>query len=106
MLKCPRDSYTLDPVEQDEVEVQLCPKCKGEWLDADELGELVQHHSRVFTEKETEALDALNKEIFTKEILDTDELNCPACDGIRMEHFNYADTSGIILHKCHQCEGI
>lgn len=23
-----------------------------------------------------------------------------------MEHFNYADTSGIILHKCNQCGGI
>ena len=23
-----------------------------------------------------------------------------------MEHFNYGDTSGIILHKCSQCGGI
>jgi Zn-finger nucleic acid-binding protein len=23
-----------------------------------------------------------------------------------MEHFNYADTSGIILHKCNECDGI
>jgi Zn-finger nucleic acid-binding protein len=23
-----------------------------------------------------------------------------------MEHFNYGDTSGIILHKCTECDGI
>jgi Zn-finger nucleic acid-binding protein len=33
-------------------------------------------------------------------------LNCPSCDGAQMEHFNYSDTSGIILHKCPECDGI
>ncbi len=48
----------------------------------------------------------MNKEIFTAENEDHDELNCPVCDGVKMEHFNYGDTSGIILHKCTECEGV
>jgi Zn-finger nucleic acid-binding protein len=51
-------------------------------------------------------MDAVTKEIFTDENRDNDELNCPACNEVRMEHFNYGDTSGIILHKCTECEGI
>ena len=51
-------------------------------------------------------MDAVNKEVFTAEKDDHDELNCPACEGVQMEHFNYGDTSGIILHKCAQCGGI
>lgn len=52
------------------------------------------------------SLAAVNKEIFTSEKDDHDELNCPACGNVQMEHFNYADTSGIILHKCPECGGI
>jgi Zn-finger nucleic acid-binding protein len=33
-------------------------------------------------------------------------LNCPSCPNVRMEHFNYGDTSGIIVHKCPECDGI
>ena len=47
-----------------------------------------------------------SKEIFTAEADDHDELKCPACDNMQMEHFNYGDTSGIILHKCPSCGGI
>ena len=48
----------------------------------------------------------MDKEIFTAEKDDHDELNCPVCDNVQMEHFNYGDTSGIILHKCTECGGI
>jgi Zn-finger nucleic acid-binding protein len=48
----------------------------------------------------------VNKEIFTAEKDDHDELNCPSCENVTMEHFNYGDTSGIILHKCLECGGI
>ena len=66
---------------------------------------LVEHHDEVFTEKEIASLEAVDKEIFTAETDDHDELNCPICKQ-EMEHFNYADTSGIILHKCTKCGGI
>jgi len=93
-------------VEYDGQTVEVCPDCKGEWLAAGELQKIAEHHDEVFTPREIASLDAVNKEILTAEKDDHDELICPACDNVPMEHFNYADTSGIILHKCTECDGI
>lgn len=105
-MKCPRCHSVLQAVEYDGQKIEACPNCQGEWLSAGELQKIVEHHDEVFTPEEIASLDALNKEIFTSEKDDHDELNCPACETVRMEHFNYADTSGIILHKCAECNGV
>jgi Zn-finger nucleic acid-binding protein len=105
-MKCPRCNSTLNPVEYDGQVVEVCPDCKGEWLHAGELQKIVEHHNEVFTPEEIASIKAVNKEIFTAEMDDHDELNCPLCGDVRMEHFNYGDTSGIILHKCTECGGI
>jgi len=105
-MRCPRCGSDLRPVEYDGQTVHVCSKCKGEWLPAGELQQIVEHHDEVFTPEEIQSLDAVNKEIFTAEKDDHDELNCPSCDDVVMEHFNYGDTSGIILHKCTECGGI
>jgi Zn-finger nucleic acid-binding protein len=96
----------LKTVTYDAVDVEVCSSCQGEWLHAGELEKIVEHHDEVFTPEEIQSLDAVNQEIFTNENLDHDELNCPSCANVRMEHFNYGDTSGIILHKCPECGGI
>lgn len=105
-MKCPRCGSTLNPTEFDSQKVEVCPDCQGEWLHAGELQKLVEQHDEVFTPEEIASLAGVDKEIFTAEKDDHDELNCPVCDGVRMEHFNYGDTSGIILHKCTECGGI
>ena len=105
-MKCPRCNSSLSSVEYDGVQIKICPECKGEWLHAGELQKILQHHDEVFRPEELASLEAVNKQIFTAEKDDHDELNCPHCEGVRMEHFNYGDTSGIILHKCSQCGGI
>ncbi len=105
-MKCPRCSSVLSSVDDDGVQVEVCPGCKGEWLSAGELQQLVEHHDEVFTSQEIASLDALNKDVFTAENCDHEELNCPQCETVPMEHFNYGDTSGIILHKCLECGGI
>ena len=104
-MKCPRCGSGLQSKQYDEQVVQVCSKCQGEWLAAGELEKIVEHHDEVFTPEEIASLPAVDKEIFTAEKDDHDELNCPACN-VQMEHFNYGDTSGIILHKCDQCGGI
>jgi Zn-finger nucleic acid-binding protein len=105
-MKCPRCNAVLGSVQEDGETVEVCPGCKGEWLHAGELQKLVEHHHAVFTPEEIASLDAVNKEIFTAEKDDHDELDCPFCKSVRMEHFNYGDTSGILLHKCPDCQGI
>ena len=105
-MKCPRCNGVLCATELDNVIVEVCIDCKGEWLFAGELRQIVEHHDEVFTPEEIAAQGAVNKQSFTVEKDDQDELNCPACENVRMEHFNYGDTSGIILHKCTECDGI
>jgi Zn-finger nucleic acid-binding protein len=105
-MKCPRCGSVLNTVEYDGVQVEVCSGCKGEWLQAGELEKIVEHHDEVFTREEIASIAAVNQEILTDENLDHDELNCPQCANVRMEHFNYGDTSGIILHKCTDCGGI
>jgi hypothetical protein len=105
-MKCPRCHAVLVDKEYDHVTIEACPACQGEWLFAGELEKIVEHHDEVFTAAEIASLDAVNQEIQTAEKDDHDELNCPACNNVPMEHFNYGDTSGIILHKCPECDGI
>ena len=106
IMKCPRCNSVLAKTEYDGVTIEVCQECEGEWLFAGELEKIVEHHDEVFTPEEIASLDAVNKEIFTAEKDDHDELNCPACENVPMEHFNYGDTSGIILHRCPECDGI
>ncbi|HMC27558.1 MAG TPA: zf-TFIIB domain-containing protein [Verrucomicrobiae bacterium] len=105
-MKCPRCGRPLKSLQSDGVEIKACPGCGGEWLAAGELEAIVEHHDKVFTPEEIASLDAVSREIFTAEKDDHDELNCPHCENMKMEHFNYGDTSGIILHKCPACRGI
>jgi Zn-finger nucleic acid-binding protein len=105
-MKCPRCNSVLQSVEYDGQKVEVCPDCKGEWLFAGELQKIVEHHDEVFTPEEIASMNAVNKEIFTAEKDDHDELNCPARENVQMEHFNYSDTSGVILHKCLKCDGV
>ena len=105
-MKCPRCGSDLQSTEYDGQIVEVCSNCKGEWLKAGELQKIIGHHDEVFTPEEIASLAAVDKQILTAENADRDELNCPVCQNVRMEHFNYGDTSGIILHKCGQCGGI
>jgi Zn-finger nucleic acid-binding protein len=88
------------------VEVLVCSDCRGEWLHAEELQKVVEHHDQVFSAKEIAALEAVNKTVQMVEDSGRDVLNCPHCETIEMERFNYAGTSGIQLHKCLECGGI
>ncbi|HUJ71363.1 MAG TPA: zf-TFIIB domain-containing protein [Verrucomicrobiae bacterium] len=106
MMNCPRCNSILCTIDDSGVQVEVCPDCKGEWLPAGELEKLVEHHERKFTPEEIASLDAVNKEHFTPAECDHDELHCPQCVTVEMTHFNYGDTSGIILDKCPTCGGI
>jgi Zn-finger nucleic acid-binding protein len=105
-MKCPRCGSVLQSIEYDGQVVEVCSSCKGEWLHEGELQKIVEHHDEVFTSGEIASVAAVDKEILTAEKDDHDELNCPVCQNVPMEHFNYGDTSGIILHKCAQCGGV
>ena len=43
-MKCPKDGHDLRTTELHGVEVETCPECHGIWVDADEIGLVLEHH--------------------------------------------------------------
>ena len=40
-LLCPRDGSTMNEIVRDEVLIDVCPQCRGVWLDRGELEKLL-----------------------------------------------------------------
>ena len=105
-MKCPRCRSVLRVVEYDGIQVEVCSDCRGEWLHAEELEKIVEHHDHVFSDRDITALESVSHPVTAFEEQDRDILNCPHCETIEMERFNYADASDLQLHKCPECGGI
>ncbi|MBS1958962.1 MAG: zf-TFIIB domain-containing protein [Bdellovibrionales bacterium] len=97
-MNCVRCQTTLKTQKYEGVEIDVCPKCKGAWLDQGELGRIIDIHEEEFSP------DLINRAIertFTGIPKDEDasvEL-CPKC-AKRMDVVNYAYNSGIIIDRC------
>ena len=105
-MRCPRCRSMLRVVEYDGVQIEVCSDCRGEWLHAEELEKIIEHHDHVFSTRDIAALESVNRPVLPVENQDHDILNCPHCETIEMERFNYADASDLQLHKCPECGGI
>ncbi len=104
-MKCPKCETTLSAIVYEGVDIETCPGCEGEWLDGGELKRIVRTVEETFSGEEIEKLDALNRNIFT--ITDSTPLiECPRCQGVRLNRFNYAASTGVVLDKCPECKGL
>ena len=103
---CPRCAAALSTVLYEGIEIETCKRCGGNWLDADELGQIVRTVEKTFTAEEISTLRALRKNVFHIEEGGRSRLSCPKCVGVKLNPFNYASTSGITLDKCPECRGI
>lgn len=104
--KCPRCTADLRTTSYAGVEIETCPVCEGEWLDAGELREIVYAAEKHLTAEEIDRIAWLNKRVFNIKQLTQERLPCPKCPGQKLRPFNYACGSGIILDKCPACGGI
>lgn len=96
----------LHTIEYEGMEIETCPGCEGEWLDAGELGHIVRTIERAFTAEEVRALEVVRQQTFRTETSTRSRLRCPKCADQELTPFNYASSSGIILDKCPGCAGI
>ena len=55
MYKCPRCDSVLRTIDYEGMEIETCPGCEGEWLDAGELGHIVRTIEKTFTAEEVRA---------------------------------------------------
>ncbi len=105
-MNCPRCGGGLSTIQYEGAQIETCPGCGGEWLDAEELKKIVHTVEQRFSPQEIASVDAVNQNIFTIDESPENELVCPKCAGVELNRFNYASSTGIALDKCPVCEGI
>jgi len=104
-MNCPSCHGTLRTITYEGIEVETCPSCGGEWLDADELGKVVKIRQQKFGEEQCRAIAEATP--YTGVVLkDVDrDLTCPSCGGTT-DPVNYGGGSGLVIDKCTSCGGI
>ncbi len=89
-IECPRCWKQMDQVKKDRVEIDVCPECKGIWLDTRELLKLTDEK-------------ALHEFLTRYAELEGDsELVCPRCGGL----MNAETAKGVEVDVCTTCKGV
>lgn len=105
-MRCPRDKSNLESeVYEADIEVDVCPSCRGMWLDKGELEKIEEVHEHDYTEELKLIPNYIGNayEMARQKMLS--DINCPRCGG-EMSHREYAYCSQIIIDVCPNCEGI
>ena len=103
-MKCPSCDGSLQTIVYEGVTVETCPSCRGEWLDATELGSIVKAREVKFDTDELRAI-AESTGITGVDLRDADrDLLCPKCGGTT-DAMNYGCDTGIIIDRCTGCKG-
>ena len=104
-MKCPIDGATLETITYEGIRIERCPECGGIWLDADELGHIVEAREKRFTQGERDAL-AQAKPVFGVPVDELDRELVSPKSGTKLKPVNYGGDSGIIINVCPNGEGI
>ena len=104
-MQCPNCDGTLKTVHYEGIEIETCPSCHGEWLDAQELRHVVKARQMKFDEEERRAVAAAVQITPVKVELHDRDLKCPKCGG-QTDTLNYGGDSGLLIDKCTSCSGV
>ena len=89
---CPRCGIALAAARYGGVDVEVCARCGGRWLDPEHLKTILDEVEPPEAASAVQAVPRRAKE----------GLPCPSCGG-GLEPFNYAGDSGIVLDRCPAC---
>ncbi len=104
-MECPKCHQTLTGIDYAGVHIETCPACGGDWLDAGQLGSIVEARQARFDEKTCIAIAQAAKITGEKMLALNRHLTCPKCGGTTSP-VNYGDDSGLIIDKCPGCNGV
>lgn len=105
-LPCPRCTSELRTIRYEGVEIETCPVCEGEWLDAGELPLILDRVEQQLDPAELGVLDAVNRSLPGRRVAGEPRLKCPKCVDQMLLPFTYAGSTGIVLDKCPACGGL
>ena len=89
VIQCPVDETKLTPTHDEEVKVDLCPKCRGVWFDNTELAELWNRQIKLHTGGKAKTIES--NHFFMVDMLDID---VPKRRGIGRNWSNGTDQPG------------
>jgi membrane associated rhomboid family serine protease len=94
---CPKCLSDMTEIEHQGVTIDVCPGCRGIWLDPGELAQL---------RDASEDLPAAPDNIASgTHYLQTSTYICPRCQG-SFDTFEYAPGTGLYIDRCKSCQGI
>jgi Zn-finger nucleic acid-binding protein len=104
-MKCPKCDVELKPVIYEGVNIDTCESCEGEWLDKDEISQIIKAKEVVFTPEEISKVEGVKRPVETLVSDEEKQRMCPKCN-VAMKKLNYSYSTGIIIDRCETCAGI
>jgi Zn-finger nucleic acid-binding protein len=106
-MLCPKDNVVCNTEQLQDVEVDVCPKCHGVWLDYGEVRKLVHHFSIPRYSNVDELINQWevveSSSTHPKDFWIEDRLTCPN-EGTKMKKHYFAG-SLIGVDQCQKCKG-
>ena len=106
-MLCPKDNIVCDPLLLQDVEIDVCPKCQGVWLEQQEVKQIVQHLSIPEYNELNTVISAWEVAEHTgtapKDFWVEDKLVCPRDSVHMMKHYFPGSTIGV--DHCLTCKG-
>ena len=105
-MKCPTDNSVLESsVYEEDIEVDICPSCRGLWLDKGELEQIEETQERDYSEELKLIPNLVGPAYEMARQKKLPEICCPKC-GAGMSRREYAYCSQVMIDVCVKCEGI
>ncbi len=102
--KCPHCNERMVERTYEGVQIDVCEKCGGVWLDTDELAQIVERREAKFSEGEKAFVKGEGVSLPSRKEL-VGDVHCPVC-GVVMNKFVYGVTSGIVIDRCPRGDGV
>jgi Zn-finger nucleic acid-binding protein len=104
-MQCPACKVPLRPHKHSYVEFEICPQCRGIYVDAKRLHGLAVNVAIDGQVKSDAALTFKPRKVMRPLPKNFPGVVCPRC-GADMKEFNYAYDSNVFVDRCDQCGGI
>ncbi len=104
-MQCPKCNQPLQGLDYEGVHIETCPTCGGDWLDAGELGSIVEARKNRFDKNECDAVAQAATITGVKMAGLNRHFTCPKCGGTT-NPVNFGDDTGLIIDRCAKCNGV
>lgn len=105
-MNCPHDNTLMEKRKYENIfEIDFCPKCKGIWLDPDELESIQQIKVNDYKDELKKIPDYVGNSYLMSKTRDKSQIVCPECSGV-LERKEYGYCSQIYIDYCVNGHGV